>query len=90
MKYYEYGVRSYESKNIIGRFGEDVNKNWKHLMDRHSRLGLLGWENYQILEKNDVTHFFFRKEISKDQAEKTYSQKDIDTYPLGFVDHSTN
>jgi hypothetical protein len=87
MKYFEYGVRSYETINFIGKFGEDSNKSWEHVVDGLTRLGIQGWEIYNTFEKNNVIHFLFRKEISKEDAENIFMIKDEDTYPLGFVDH---
>lgn len=86
MKFYEYGVRSSESTGFLGQFGEAPNKQWKGLMDEFSRLGAHGWENYNIIEKNNVIHFFFRREISKEESRNIY-MSNADTYPLGFVDH---
>lgn len=87
MKYFEYGVRSYESIGFVGKFGEDSNRIWCGVMDALTRLGIQGWEIYNILEKNNVVHFLLRKEISAEDAQKKYFEKEEDNYPLGFVDH---
>ncbi len=87
MKYFEYGVRSYESVRFVGKFGDEPNKVWRKINDDISRLGIRGWEVYQVIEKNDVTHFLLRKEITENEAQDKYMKKEEDTYPLGFVDH---
>ncbi|MBM3206113.1 MAG: hypothetical protein FJZ43_00620 [Candidatus Staskawiczbacteria bacterium] len=87
MKYFEYGVRTHESKGFIGQFGEKPNKQWEMVMDALTRLGIQGWEVYQVVNKNDVVHFFLKREISQTDAERIYGTKDEETYPLGFVDH---
>lgn len=84
MKYFEYGVRTHQSVDFVGKFGEDSNKHWRGIIDALSRFGVQGWEVYQVIEKNDVTHFLLRREISKEDA---LTKRMSDTYPLGFVDH---
>ena len=87
MKYYEYGVRTYESVNFLGKFGDKPNEFWRKINDDISRLGIQGWEVYQVIEKNNITHFLLRKEIVEKEAKNMYMAKEEDTYPLGFVDH---
>lgn len=89
MKYYEYGVRTLESKGAVGGFGDESNKWWEGVTDSLTRLGIEGWEIYQVIEKNDVTHFLMRREITQDEARKIHVEEGIGgKYSrLGFVDH---
>ncbi|MEK7628592.1 MAG: hypothetical protein AAB421_04235 [Patescibacteria group bacterium] len=88
MKYFEYGVRTHESERFVGKFGSDPNKMWEGIIDGLSRLGIQGWEIYQVIEKHGVTHFLLQREISKEEAQNMHMKKDEDTYPLGIVDHA--
>lgn len=89
MKYFEYGIRTLESAISVGKFGDESNKWWVGAMDGLTRLGIEGWEVYQILEKNNVTHFFLRREISQDHAQRINEEEGAGERfsRLGFVDH---
>lgn len=87
MKYFEYGVRTHQSENFIGKFGDKSNKSWEGIIDGLSRLGIQGWEIYQVIEKKNIVHFLLRKEISKEEAKKIHIINDADNYPLGIIDH---
>jgi len=94
MKYFEYGVRTIPSEGHIGQFGDEANREFSGVMYDLGMLGCKGWEVFQIIEKNDFVHYFFKREITKEQAE-AYQAEQFDTddtgafaSTIGFVDHN--
>lgn len=86
MKYYEYGVRTSESGGFVGQFGEQSNRVWGSMVDELTELGLIGWEIYHVIEKNDVIHFLLRRELSSESAKQKYIGELKTRH--GFVDHT--
>ena len=82
MKFYEYGIRTHRLKGVYNEEKVDAGA---IVMHNFTKLGIRGWENYNIVKDDDRLHFFFRREITINEAEKL-KEKGLNEI-LGFVDH---